>query len=99
MWSARLAQSLRGLGHEPVVLTSMPAADERGEAAIVNLGDRLPPAELVERLHGLGIPVIAHAGHKERELHELGRQAGADRLATNSELTFKLPELLAEIIP
>lgn len=100
MWSARLAQSLRGLGHEAQVLGGLPADDERADAAIINLGSSAPPpGELVARLHALGIPVIAHAGHKEKELHALGRQAGADRLATNSELTYKLPEILAEILP
>jgi hypothetical protein len=76
----------------------MPDSSEGAGAAIVNLGDRsLPAGELVAKLHELGVKVIAHAGHKEKDLHALGREAGADVLATNSQLTFKLPELLAQV--
>lgn len=98
MWSSRLVKSLRELGHEPLLRADMPENGEGAAAAIVNLGDRsLPPQELVGKLHEFGVKVIAHAGHKERDLHALGKEAGADVLATNSQLTFKLPELLAQL--
>lgn len=98
MWSSRLMRTLRNLGHEPVLRTNMPENREGAQVAIVNLGDpTLDVRLLVPRLHALGVPVIAHAGHKEKELHELGKQTGADILATNSQLTFKLEELLAGI--
>ena len=98
MWSSRLMKSLRELGHEPHLRDKMPEESEGAVAAIVNMGDRsLPAAPLVARLHELGVKVIAHAGHKEKELHELGREAGADILATNSQLTFKLPELIDQV--
>lgn len=94
MWSARLKRSLVALGHEPVLRTSY--AREPADAAIVNLGESaLDPTALIDALHQSGVPVIAHAGHKEKELAALGRQAGADVLATNSQLTFKLEELLS----
>lgn len=100
MWSARLAQTLRGTGHEPLVRTTWPESDEGAEAAIVNLGSgELRPSELVPRLQELGVRVIAHAGHREKELMELGRAAGADVLATNRELTYKLPQLLRDLRP
>lgn len=93
MWSARLQRSLLALGHEPVLRGEY--AGEPGDAAIVNLGESaLDPTALIAALHEGGVPVIAHAGHKEKELAELGRRAGADVLATNSQLTFKLAELL-----
>lgn len=93
MWSARLKRSLVALGHEPVLRREY--GGEPGDAAIVNLGESaLDPSALIAALHEGGVPVIAHAGHKEKELAELGRQAGADVLATNSHLTFKLEELL-----
>ena len=41
--------------------------------------------------------MIAHAGHKEKELLELGKDLEVDRLATNSELTYKLPQILEEL--
>ena len=95
MWSARLRQSLTALGHEAVLRTALPAEDEQADAAIVNLGSAtLRPQELVPALNRLGIHVIGHAGHKEKELHSLGKEVGCSTLATNSELTFKLPGLL-----
>lgn len=97
MWSSRLVQSLRAFGHEAVLLgpgKPWPVA----EVAIVNLGEvAYRPEELVPKLRAEGIRVLAHAGHKEKELLELGRQIGCDRLATNSELTNKLPDLLAAL--
>lgn len=96
MWSARLAQSLKALGHEATVLARTPEQLPQAEAAIVNLGSS-DAASLVPLLKGAGIYVIAHAGHKEKQLHELGRDLGCDRLASNSELTFKLEGLLPRI--
>lgn len=96
MWSSRLIQSIRGIGHEGSVLTQIP--EVHADAAIVNLGDTDTPA-LVKDLKAKGIYVIAHAGHKETELLDLGRGLEVDRLATNSELTFKLPQILAAINP
>ena len=95
MWSARLKNSLTKLGHEPR-LRSKPVA-EVADAAIVNLGaESLEPMTLVPALIAHAVVVIGHAGHKEKELHELGREAGCQILATNSELTFKLEQLLAK---
>lgn len=98
LWSSRLSQTLRAFGHEPLLRRGLPDSPEGAELAIINLGAKSPsPSDLVTQLHELGIPVLAHAGHREKELMELGRDAGADRLATNSELTFKLPELVEQL--
>jgi hypothetical protein len=93
MWSARLTQTLKALGHEPIVVTAIPA-NERADVAILNLGS---PAfkDLVPALQKLAVYTIGHAGHKERDLLKLGKEAGCDRIATNSELTFKLESLLS----
>lgn len=97
MWSSRLLQSLRKLGYTPQLLSEVPAETD-AKAAIVNLGEHLgDTATLVHQLQSLGVKVIAHAGHKEKQLLELGKAAGADILATNSQLTFKLPELLEQV--
>ncbi|RYG43040.1 hypothetical protein EON79_17750 [bacterium] len=97
MWSSRLVMSLKAFGHEATLVgpgKPWPAA----EAAIVNLGEAAyKPEELVPALRAQGIKVLAHAGHKEKELIELGRTIGCDRLATNSELTNKLPALMDEL--
>jgi hypothetical protein len=98
MWSSRLVQTVRNLGHEALLRTKMPESKEDAMVAIVNLGDRgLDPSALVSKLHELGVKVIAHAGHKEKDLMALGREAGADILASNSQLTFKLDELLKQV--
>jgi hypothetical protein len=95
MWTSRLKQSLIALGHEPTVTGMVP--DLPFDVAIVNLGDE-PLRIQVPQLHERGIYTIAHAGHKEKELHAIGKDLGCDRLATNSELTFKLPHLLDEFV-
>lgn len=93
IWSSRFVKSLKSLGHEPIVVKA--AIPESAEIAIVNLGsDSLDPAKLVPSLVELGVKVIGHAGHKEKDLLQLGRSSGCQLVATNSEITFKLPELL-----
>jgi hypothetical protein len=89
MWSSKLTQSLRGLSHEVVSEASV----ESGDVAIVNLSD---PGAIgaIDDLRNKGLRVIGHAGHKETALHEAGAQAGDDLMVTNSELTFKLEEIL-----
>lgn len=94
MWSARLTKSLIALGHEPVASSGVPEATD-AEVAIVNLGSpKFDAVSMVPRLRALGVHVIGHAGHKEKDLMELGRAAGCDTLASNSKLTFGLEELL-----
>lgn len=96
MWSSKLRTSLRHLGHECLVLREVPA-EGTADVAIVNLGEGDPKA-LIAALAGRGVPTLAHAGHKEKELHDLGREAGATRLATNSEMARKLPDLLQKLV-
>jgi len=96
MWSSRLVQSLRGLGHEPVLLSKPDIVE--GEVAIVNLSSpKFDPEELVPVLVAAGIRVIGHAGHKEKDLIAMGKAAGCDHVASNSELSFKLEEVLARV--
>jgi hypothetical protein len=94
MWSSRLVQSFRGLGHSATVEKAVPAGD--ADIAVVNLADP-EVSTLVETLKTRGVYVIAHAGHKEKDLLELGRGLAVDRLATNGELTFKLPNILSAV--
>ena len=89
IWTSRLGQTLRAHGHEVV-------KEAPYDAVIVNLGVDAMRDQAVE-LIAQGIPVIGHAGHKEKQLIELGRDLGCTRLATNGELTFKLPEILLEV--
>jgi hypothetical protein len=94
VWSARFLQLLRNLGHQPVVPKS--AEDWEGaEVAIVNLASEVFKAEeIVPAAKKQGIYVIAHAGHKESQLLDLGKQLDCDKVASNSEVTYKLEQLL-----
>ena len=96
MWSARLQNSVRALGHEGIVITT-PDIDLTADCAIINLGSTTLGVALVPALKQNGTTVIAHAGHKEKDLHSLGADAGCDVLATNSELTHKLPQILESV--
>lgn len=44
------------------------------------------------------IPVLAFAGHVERELHEKARQAGTDLVTANSSVAMHLPALLTRLL-
>jgi len=97
LWSVRLKQGVIALGHEAVVASEV-SEGASFDVAILNLGE--PRARAwAEGLAALGVPAIGHAGHKEKELLDLGRELGIERLATNSELTHKLPSILAEFDP
>lgn len=96
MWSAKLHRALTHFGHEATVAASAP--EEPWDAAIVNLSEE----SLRQQIPGLvkrNVYVIGHAGHKEKELQALGRELGCSRLATNSELTFKIEALINEAKP
>lgn len=92
-WSARLLKSLEHLGHEAELVDEV----RDGDVALVNLGAKeLDPEKLVGALRERGVYVIGHAGHKEKDLREMGNRVGCDRIASNSEMTFKLKDLLEE---
>ena len=99
MWSARLKQSLTAMGHTAQVLIRIPAEIPPADIAILNLGSTsMPAATLVPILKAKSIKTIGHAGHKETELQQYGLDAGCDVLTTNSELTFKLFQVLEECV-
>ncbi len=96
LWSTRLQNAARTLGHEATVARK--PVEGEFDVAIVNLGDAgVNWSELVAGLQSRGTKVVGHAGHKERELLELGRVAGCDKLATNSELANRLDRVLSDV--
>ena len=98
MWGPRLAKSVAAFGHEPIVVSKPPDSLPDADVAILNLGSAsFDASEWVPKIRAKGIKIVAHAGHKEKELHELGRALGCDRLATNSELTNKIEQILSEL--
>ena len=97
LWSSKLKSGLIALGHAPVISPALPSDAGGYELAIVNLSQPTPsPKELIASLHSYGIKVIAHAGHKEKDLLQLGKEAGADVLVTNGELSAKLEAVVAK---
>ncbi|MES1227882.1 MAG: hypothetical protein ABUL72_04370 [Armatimonadota bacterium] len=98
MWSPRLRKNIEGLGHEAVMVARLEATLPEAEMAIVNLGSVSMKAEtLVPRLKQAGQIVVAHAGHKEKDLHALGRDLGCDLFATNSELANHLAKIIDKV--
>jgi hypothetical protein len=105
-WSARWVRSLRALGHEAVVVASagkapawIPGGPAEADVAIVNLAaTRLPLEDWLPALRALGVRTIGHAGHKEKDLLQRGREAGCDLVVTNGEITRRLPEVLARAL-
>lgn len=100
IWSAKLARSVRALGHEPVLIDTLPDEWPQADLAILNLGNpTLFSGEIVSALRDNGIKTLAHAGHKEQPLLEAGNTCGCDRVVTNGTITHKLGDLLAELKP
>jgi hypothetical protein len=96
LWSSRLAKTAIHLGHEPIVAERFPIPDVTFDVAIINLASPTIAADVLA-LKAQNVRLIAHAGHKEKELHALGASLGIDVLATNSELTWKLDTLLDKL--
>lgn len=94
LWSTRVKNALQTLGHQPELCRLVP---EKTDAllAVVNLAAReYDPAEVVSALRALGVYVIGHAGHEEKALLRAGREAGCDRLATNSQIALEMEKLI-----
>ena len=91
LWSSRVKRTLEPLGHAVTVATTAPLHLDF-DLAVVGLAD--DAFNDIGPLCEAGITVIGHAGHKEKELIARGLAAGCDRVLSNSELTFKLPQAL-----
>lgn len=97
MWSVKLKKAAAALGHDAEILDRIPDHIPQAHAAIVNLGsDSLTVETLLPLLKQKGIWTVGHAGHKEKGLLEAGREADCDLIASNSTLTFKLDQVLAQ---
>lgn len=76
-------------------------AEPRPVAVLVALTvRRLDPYALIRTLKAdhPAIPVLAFAGHVEREKHALAREAGADLVTANSSVAMHLPALLSRLL-
>lgn len=61
---------------------------------------RLDPYALIRTLKAdhPALPVLAFAGHVEREKHALAREVGADLVTANSSVAMHLPALLSRLL-
>lgn len=94
LWSAKFSNALKTLGHDAQVVGQIPEGE--ADFAIVNLGEP-NIAETVKALKEKGVFVLAHAGHKEKDLIALGKEHGVDRIATNGEITHKFAKVIESI--
>ncbi len=95
LWGSRLNNTVGGLGYEAVLLTKNPEELPAADIAILNLSsEEFPVDKVAERLHGLGVYTLAHAGHKEKEKLSMGNEYGCKMVVTNGMITHKLKELL-----
>ena len=77
------------------------AADPAPVAVLVALTvRRLDPYGLIRFIKSdyPTVPVLAFAGHVEREKHQAARDAGADLVTANSSVAMHLPALLTRLL-
>lgn len=75
----------------------------RPDVIVVNLVTRSQdPTDLIRTLKAepdlAGIPVLGFCGHTDTERRNAAVDAGCDRVATNSAVTGRLPDLLAGLV-
>ncbi len=98
IWSVRLKKSIQSLGHEPIVLSKIPENIPEAKIAILNLSmDSLLLRSLIPKLKEQSIYLVAHAGHKEKEKLEFGKEIGCDQIVSNGTLTYKIEKILNQI--
>lgn len=98
-WSRRLEKTIQSLGYDVKVIRSNHGQIPHGDLALVNLAETsFSPFDMIRTFRKAGVPVIAFAGHKEKELWEKAKETGADRIVSNGEIAFKLANYLSEFI-
>lgn len=92
MWSVRIKNGLRALGHEVV------PQGEDPDLAIVDLGTSVgDPFDTVVQLKSRGVKVIGHVGHKDKELWRRGEEAGCEKVVSNGTMAKRLDAVLAGV--
>lgn len=95
LWAIRLQNGIRSLGNQTTAFTTPLPIDENYDLAIINLSlpEFLEPTWLASLRENCKV-LVAHAGHKEKELMEIGKSVGMDHLVTNGYLAKKLDAVL-----
>lgn len=98
MWSARITSSLKAAGYETVVYEGKGDLPE-AEVAVVSMGaGRFSATDVVRGLVSKGVKVAGHAGHSEKELQKVGREAGCSMMVTNSYLATNAVDVVAGLV-
>ncbi len=96
-WDAKARAALAADGW-----TVVPAeAEDWTDVRAVVVGLYAPPKDLqavLERARRNGLPVLGHAGHKEKELLALGGELGCERVISNGEFAHRLKTHLTALI-
>ncbi len=96
MWSVRTKNGLQTLGHDVIVM-AREGGFPKVDLAIVNLGSTsFDPFDAIPKLKEIGIRVIGHVGHKDKELWKRGEDAGCDKVVSNGTLAKKLKTVVSE---
>jgi CheY-like chemotaxis protein len=110
MFPSRVREGVRPLGCKLTVAGTADAArnaakeqESRPDAILINLTARRYDApELIRELKAdestRTIPLLAFAGHVEKEKHAAARAAGADLIAANSSVSLHLGALLSRLM-
>lgn len=108
MFPSRVQEGVKPLGYTvrvaPTESTALQSATDSPPAAIlVNLtARRYDPLAVIAALKAdektRAIPLLAFAGHVEREKHQAAREAGADMVAANSSVSLHLGTLLKRLL-
>ncbi len=110
MFPSRVREGVRPLGYTLRVVGTKAAAMEAAgqtetapDAILVNLTSRRYDApHLIRELKAAeatrSIPLLAFAGHVEKDKHAAAREAGADIVAANSSVSLHLAALLARLL-
>ena len=109
LFTSRVESAVRPLPYtlrtaaSPDKIREIAAADPPPAAILVSLSARrFDPNALIRDLKSdaatRDIPLLAFAGHVEKDKHTAARAAGADVTAANSSVSQHLPRLLARLL-
>ncbi len=98
MFSTRLADTARHLGHECEVVRRAADVAERLDGVDVVIIDLMVAGggalEAVGAVRAAGVPVVAYGEHVQGDVLAAAREAGADEVWTRSEFTRQLAAFL-----
>lgn len=109
LFTSRIESAVRPLRYtlrvaaSPDKIREIAAADPPPAAILISLSARrFDPNALIRALKTdaatRAVPLLAFAGHVEKDKHDAARAAGADLTAANSSVAQHLPRLLARLL-